>query len=134
MPMHKIKANMNKQLAVCGKAPFCTLGPLSTDIAPGSDHITSGIGAAMIGWFGTAMLCYVTPNAHLGPPDRNDALSRARFEFCWEDRFNQSLDPDTSHDIRAEAQKEALEATAAKYRDGGDLSMSIREEGRNGEA
>ncbi|UJW74949.1 phosphomethylpyrimidine synthase ThiC [Rhizobium sp. SL42] len=125
VPMHKIKENMDKQLKVCGEAPFYTLGPLTTDIAPGYDHITSGIGAAMIGWFGTAMLCYVTPKEHLGLPDRNDvkvgvitykiaahaadlakghpaaqvrddALSRARFEFRWEDQFNLSLDPDTA--------------------------------------
>jgi phosphomethylpyrimidine synthase len=125
VPMHKIKVNMEKQLAVCGEAPFYTLGPLTTDIAPGYDHITSGIGAAMIGWFGTAMLCYVTPKEHLGLPDRDDvktgvitykiaahaadlakghpaaklrddALSRARFEFRWEDQFNLSLDPETA--------------------------------------
>ncbi|WP_205479758.1 phosphomethylpyrimidine synthase ThiC [Sphingomonas arenae] len=125
VPMHKIKENMDKQLAVCGEAPFYTLGPLTTDIAPGYDHITSGIGAAMIGWFGTAMLCYVTPKEHLGLPDRDDvkvgvvtyklaahaadlakghpaaklrddALSRARFEFRWRDQFNLSLDPDTA--------------------------------------
>ena len=125
VPMHKIKENMDKQLDVCGEAPFYTLGPLTTDIAPGYDHITSGIGAAMIGWFGTAMLCYVTPKEHLGLPDRDDvktgvitykiaahaadlakghpaarirddALSRARFEFRWEDQFNLSLDPDTA--------------------------------------
>ncbi len=125
VPMHKIKENMDKQLAVCGEAPFYTLGPLVTDIAPGYDHITSGIGAAMIGWFGTAMLCYVTPKEHLGLPDRDDvkvgvvtyklaahaadlakghpaaklrddALSRARFEFRWRDQFNLSLDPDTA--------------------------------------
>ncbi|GLR57489.1 phosphomethylpyrimidine synthase ThiC [Rhizobium indigoferae] len=186
VPMHKIKENMDKQLAVCGEAPFYTLGPLTTDIAPGYDHITSGIGAAMIGWFGTAMLCYVTPKEHLGLPDRNDvkvgvitykiaahaadlakghpaagvrddALSRARFEFRWEDQFNLSLDPETarsfhdetlpkeahkvahfcsmcgpkfcsmriSHDIRAEAQREGLQAMAAKYRDGGDLYMPV---------
>jgi phosphomethylpyrimidine synthase len=123
--MHKIKANMDKQLATCGEAPFYTLGPLTTDIAPGYDHITSAIGAAMIGWFGTAMLCYVTPKEHLGLPDRNDvktgvitykiaahaadlakghpgaqarddALSRARFDFRWEDQFNLGLDPDTA--------------------------------------
>ncbi|MEL6979018.1 MAG: phosphomethylpyrimidine synthase ThiC [Pseudomonadota bacterium] len=123
--MHKIKANMDKQLAVCGEAPFYTLGPLTTDIAPGYDHITSAIGAAMIGWFGTAMLCYVTPKEHLGLPDRDDvktgvitykiaahaadlakghpaaqarddALSRARFEFRWEDQFNLGLDPETA--------------------------------------
>ncbi len=125
VPMHKIKINMDKQLKECGEAPFYTLGPLTTDIAPGYDHITSGIGAAMIGWFGTAMLCYVTPKEHLGLPDRDDvktgvityklaahaadlakghpaaqlrddALSRARFEFRWEDQFNLSLDPETA--------------------------------------
>ena len=125
VPMHKIKQNMDKQLAVCGEAPFYTLGPLTTDVAPGYDHITSGIGAAMIGWFGTAMLCYVTPKEHLGLPNRDDvktgvityriaahaadlakghpaaklrddALSRARFDFRWEDQFNLSLDPDTA--------------------------------------
>lgn len=125
VPMHKIKENMDKQLAACGEAPFYTLGPLVTDIAPGYDHITSGIGAAMIGWFGTAMLCYVTPKEHLGLPDRDDvkvgvvtyklaahaadlakghpaaklrddALSRARFDFRWRDQFNLSLDPDTA--------------------------------------
>jgi len=125
VPMHKIKANMDKQLEACSEAPFYTLGPLTTDIAPGYDHITSAIGAAMIGWFGTAMLCYVTPKEHLGLPDRDDvkvgvvtyklaahaadlakghpaaklrddALSRARFEFRWRDQFNLSLDPDTA--------------------------------------
>ncbi len=125
VPMHKIKFNMDKQLATCGEAPFYTLGPLTTDIAPGYDHITSAIGAAMIGWFGTAMLCYVTPKEHLGLPDRDDvktgvitykiaahaadlakghpaarirddALSRARFDFRWDDQFNLSLDPDTA--------------------------------------
>jgi len=125
VPMHKIKENMDKQLATCGEAPFYTLGPLTTDIAPGYDHITSAIGAAMIGWFGTAMLCYVTPKEHLGLPDRNDvktgvitykiaahaadlakghpgararddALSRARFDFRWQDQFNLALDPDTA--------------------------------------
>ena len=125
VPMHKIKENMEKQLEVCGEAPFYTLGPLTTDIAPGYDHITSGIGAAMIGWFGTAMLCYVTPKEHLGLPDRDDvkvgvvtyklaahaadlakghpaakvrddALSKARFEFRWRDQFHLSLDPDTA--------------------------------------
>ncbi|MBJ6122854.1 phosphomethylpyrimidine synthase ThiC [Sphingomonas mollis] len=127
VPMHKIKENMEKQLQVCGEAPFYTLGPLTTDIAPGYDHITSGIGAAMIGWYGTAMLCYVTPKEHLGLPDRDDvkvgvvtyklaahaadlakghpaaqmrddALSRARFDFRWRDQFNLSLDPDTAED------------------------------------
>jgi phosphomethylpyrimidine synthase len=125
VPMHKIRENMTKQLEVCGEAPFYTLGPLTTDIAPGYDHITSGIGAAMIGWFGCAMLCYVTPKEHLGLPDRDDvkvgvvtyklaahaadlakghpaaqlrddALSKARFEFRWRDQFNLSLDPDTA--------------------------------------
>ncbi len=131
VPMHKIKANMDKQLAHCHEAPFYTLGPLTTDIAPGYDHITSAIGAAMIGWFGTAMLCYVTPKEHLGLPDRDDvktgvityklaahaadlakghpgaqarddALSRARFEFRWEDQFNLSLDPETARDFHDE--------------------------------
>ncbi|KZK75334.1 Phosphomethylpyrimidine synthase [Pseudovibrio sp. W64] len=184
--MHKIKENMDKQLECCHEAPFYTLGPLTTDIAPGYDHITSGIGAAMIGWFGCAMLCYVTPKEHLGLPDRDDvktgvitykiaahaadlakglpgaqrrddALSRARFEFRWEDQFNLSLDPDTarefhdetlpkdahkvahfcsmcgpkfcsmriSHDIRAEAQKEGMEAMAAKFREGGKLYLPL---------
>ena len=128
VPMHKIKANMEKQLKVCGEAPFYTLGPLVTDIAPGYDHITSGIGAAMIGWYGTAMLCYVTPKEHLGLPDRDDvktgvvtyriaahaadvakghpgaqaqddALSRARFQFRWEDQFNLGLDAETAKDF-----------------------------------
>ena len=128
VPMHKIKVNMDKQLRECGEAPFYTLGPLTTDIAPGYDHITSGIGAAMIGWYGTAMLCYVTPKEHLGLPDRDDvkvgvityrlaahaadlakghpaaqlrddALSRARFEFRWEDQFNLSLDPETAREF-----------------------------------
>ncbi len=125
VPMHKVKENMDRQLATCGEAPFYTLGPLVTDVAPGYDHITSAIGAAMIGWFGTAMLCYVTPKEHLGLPDRDDvktgvityriaahaadlakghplarlhddAISRARFEFRWEDQFNLGLDPDTA--------------------------------------
>ncbi|MCP1236325.1 phosphomethylpyrimidine synthase ThiC [Gluconobacter kondonii] len=189
VPMHKIKANMDKQLEHCHEAPFYTLGPLTTDIAPGYDHITSAIGAAMIGWFGTAMLCYVTPKEHLGLPDRNDvktgvityklaahaadlakghpgaqmrddALSRARFEFRWEDQFNLGLDPDTarsmhdetlpkeahkvshfcsmcgpkfcsmkiSHDIRAEAEKQAgMEEMAGKFREGGELYVSVTE-------
>ncbi len=125
VPMHLVKINMEKQLAACGEAPFYTLGPLTTDIAPGYDHITSGIGAAMIGWYGCAMLCYVTPKEHLGLPNKEDvktgvitykiaahaadlakghpgaqsrdnALSKARFEFRWEDQFNLSLDPDTA--------------------------------------
>ncbi|RDC60701.1 Phosphomethylpyrimidine synthase [Alteripontixanthobacter maritimus] len=128
VPMHKIKENMTKQLEVCGEAPFYTLGPLVTDIAPGYDHITSGIGAAQIGWYGCAMLCYVTPKEHLGLPDRDDvkvgvvtyklaahaadlakghpaaqvrddALSKARFEFRWRDQFNLSLDPETAEDF-----------------------------------
>ncbi|MFN8396028.1 MAG: phosphomethylpyrimidine synthase ThiC [Bacteroidia bacterium] len=131
VPMHMIKENMDKQLAVCGEAPFYTLGPLTTDIAPGYDHITSGIGAAMIGWFGTAMLCYVTPKEHLGLPNREDvkqgvitykiaahaadlakghpgaqvrdnAMSKARFEFRWEDQFNLGLDPDTAREYHDE--------------------------------
>jgi phosphomethylpyrimidine synthase len=125
VPMHMIKENMDLQLDICHEAPFYTLGPLVTDIAPGYDHITSAIGAAMIGWYGTAMLCYVTPKEHLGLPDkedvktgvitykiaahaadlaknhpgareRDDALSKARFEFRWEDQFNLSLDPETA--------------------------------------
>jgi phosphomethylpyrimidine synthase len=125
VPLHKIKENMDLQLELCHEAPFYTLGPLTTDIAPGYDHITSAIGAAMIGWYGTAMLCYVTPKEHLGLPDRDDvkqgviaykiaahaadlakghpgaqawddALSAARFAFRWEDQFNLSLDPDTA--------------------------------------
>jgi len=131
VPLHKIKVNVEKQLALCGEAPFYTLGPLVTDIAPGYDHITSAIGAAMIGWFGTAMLCYVTPKEHLGLPNRDDvkigvisyklaahasdlakghpaaqlrddALSRARFDFRWEDQFNLSLDPDTARSMHDE--------------------------------
>lgn len=139
VPMHLIKENMDKQLAVCDEAPFYTLGPLTTDIAPGYDHITSAIGAAMIGWFGTAMLCYVTPKEHLGLPNRDDvkagviaykiaahaadlakghpgarvrddALSKARFEFRWHDQFNLSLDPDTARAFH----DETLPADAAK--------------------
>jgi phosphomethylpyrimidine synthase len=131
VPLHKIKINVEKQLKECGEAPFYTLGPLTTDIAPGYDHITSAIGAAMIGWFGTAMLCYVTPKEHLGLPDRDDvkegviaykiaahaadlakghpaaqlrddALSRARFDFRWNDQFNLSLDPDTAREYHDE--------------------------------
>jgi len=128
VPMHLIRENMEKQLAVCHEAPFYTLGPLTTDIAPGYDHITSAIGAAMIGWYGTAMLCYVTPKEHLGLPDRkdvkdgviaykiaahaadlakghpgarewDDTLSRARFEFRWEDQFHLALDPETAREF-----------------------------------
>jgi len=131
VPMHMIKENMDLQLAYCKEAPFYTLGPLTTDIAPGYDHITSGIGAAMIGWLGTAMLCYVTPKEHLGLPDKNDvktgiityklaahaadlakghpgaqirdnALSKARFEFRWEDQFNLGLDPDKAREFHDE--------------------------------
>jgi phosphomethylpyrimidine synthase len=139
VPMHLIKENMDRQLAVCHEAPFYTLGPLVTDIAPGYDHITSGIGAAMIGWMGTAMLCYVTPKEHLGLPNkddvktgvityklaahaadvakghpgarhRDDVLSKARFEFRWEDQFNLSLDPDTARSMH----DETLPAPGAK--------------------
>jgi phosphomethylpyrimidine synthase len=139
VPMHMIKANMDKQLEACGEAPFYTLGPLTTDIAPGYDHITSGIGAAMIGWFGCAMLCYVTPKEHLGLPNkedvrtgvvtyklaahaadlakghpgaqhRDDALSKARFEFRWEDQFNLGLDPE----LAREYHDETLPAHCAK--------------------
>ncbi|EKB60205.1 phosphomethylpyrimidine synthase ThiC [Bergeyella zoohelcum] len=139
VPMHLIKANMDKQLKECHEAPFYTLGPLTTDIAPGYDHITSAIGAAMIGWYGTAMLCYVTPKEHLGLPDKKDvkdgvityklaahaadlakghpgaqyrdnALSKARFEFRWEDQFNLSLDPDTARSFH----DETLPADGAK--------------------
>ncbi len=139
VPMHKIKENVDLQLEKCHEAPFYTLGPLVTDIAPGYDHITSAIGAAMIGWYGTAMLCYVTPKEHLGLPNkkdvkdgviaykiaahaadlakghpaaqrRDDALSKARFEFRWQDQFNLSLDPDTARDFH----DETLPAPAAK--------------------
>jgi len=139
VPMQMIKENMDKQLSICQEAPFYTLGPLTTDIAPGYDHITSAIGAAMIGWFGTAMLCYVTPKEHLGLPNkkdvkdgvitykiaahaadlakghpgaqyRDDALSKARFEFRWEDQFNLALDPDTAREFH----DETLPAQGAK--------------------
>jgi len=138
VPMHMIKENMDLQLDQCGEAPFYTLGPLTTDIAPGYDHITSGIGAAMIGWYGTAMLCYVTPKEHLGLPNKNDvkdgiityklaahaadlakghpgaqirdnALSKARFEFRWDDQFNLGLDPDKAREFHDETlPKEAM--------------------------
>ena len=139
VPMHKIRENVEKQEKLCHEAPFYTLGPLVTDIAPGYDHITSAIGAAMIGWFGTSMLCYVTPKEHLGLPNRqdvkdgviaykiaahaadlakghpgaqarDDALSKARFEFRWQDQFHLSLDPDTARDFH----DETLPAPAAK--------------------
>jgi len=139
VPLNKIKENVDLQMKICKEAPFYTLGPLVTDIAPGYDHITSAIGAAMIGWFGTAMLCYVTPKEHLGLPDRDDvkdgviaykiaahaadlakghpgahkrddALSKARFEFRWQDQFNLSLDPDTAKDFH----DETLPAPGAK--------------------
>ncbi len=139
VPMHLIKENMDRQLVVCREAPFYTLGPLTTDIAPGYDHITSAIGAAMIGWYGTAMLCYVTPKEHLGLPNKkdvkdgviaykiaahaadlakghprarewDDALSKARFEFRWEDQFNLSLDPETAREFH----DETLPAEGAK--------------------
>jgi phosphomethylpyrimidine synthase len=141
VPLHKIKVNVEKQLACCGEAPFYTLGPLVTDIAPGYDHITSAIGAAMIGWFGTAMLCYVTPKEHLGLPDRDDvktgvitykiaahaadlakghplaqarddALSQARFGFRWQDQFNLSLDPDTARSMHDETMPKEAHKTA----------------------
>jgi phosphomethylpyrimidine synthase len=141
VPMHKIKANVDKQLKACGEAPFYTLGPLTTDVAPGYDHITSAIGAAMIGWFGTAMLCYVTPKEHLGLPDRqdvkdgviaykiaahaadlakghpaarlwDDALSRARFEFRWEDQFNLGMDPETAREYHDETLPKEAHKTA----------------------
>ncbi|UCG76425.1 MAG: phosphomethylpyrimidine synthase ThiC [Gemmatimonadota bacterium] len=139
IPLHMIKENVEREMEVCGEAPFYTLGPLTTDVAPGYDHITSAIGAAMIGWFGTAMLCYVTPKEHLGLPNRDDvkegviaykiaahaadlakghpraqewddALSKARFEFRWEDQFNLSLDPETAREYH----DETLPAPAAK--------------------
>jgi phosphomethylpyrimidine synthase len=139
IPMHMIKENVEKEIALCGDAPFYTLGPLTTDVAPGYDHITSAIGAAMIGWYGTAMLCYVTPKEHLGLPNKqdvkdgliaykiaahaadlakdhprarewDDALSKARFEFRWEDQFNLSLDPDTARAFH----DETLPADGAK--------------------
>ena len=139
VPMHLIKENMDRQLAVCGEAPFYTLGPLTTDVAPGYDHITSAIGAAMIGWYGTAMLCYVTPKEHLGLPNKkdvkdgviaykiaahaadlakghpgarlwDDAMSKARFEFRWEDQFSLAMDPDTAREFH----DETLPAEGAK--------------------
>jgi len=141
IPMHMIKENMKKQLTECGEAPFYTLGPLTTDIAPGYDHITSAIGAALIGWYGTAMLCYVTPKEHLGLPNQDDvktgiitykiaahaadlakghpgaqirdnALSKARFEFRWEDQFNLSLDPDTARSFHDETLPKQAAKTA----------------------
>ena len=141
VPMHLIKENMDEQLKHCHEAPFYTLGPLTTDIAPGYDHITSGIGAAMIGWYGTAMLCYVTPKEHLGLPNKKDvkdgiitykiaahaadlakghpgaairdnALSKARFEFRWEDQFNLGLDPDTARDFHDQTLPKASMKTA----------------------
>ena len=168
VPMHKIKANMEKQLAVCGEAPFYTLGPLTTDIAPGYDHITSGIGAAMIGWFGTAMLCYVTPKEHLGLPNRedvktgvityklaahaadlakghpaarlrDDAISRARFEFRWEDQFNLGLDPDTARAFHDETLPKEAHKTAHFCSMCGPkfcsmkISQDIREQARQAE-
>lgn len=167
VPMHLIKENMEKQLRDCGEAPFYTLGPLTTDIAPGYDHITSAIGAAMIGWYGTAMLCYVTPKEHLGLPNKKDVkdgvityklaahaadlakghpgaqyrdnmLSKARFEFRWEDQFNLSLDPDTAREFH----DETLPADAAKVAHfcsmcgpkfcSMKISQEIREEAANG--
>jgi phosphomethylpyrimidine synthase len=141
VPMHKIKENVDLQQEICGEAPFYTLGPLTTDVAPGYDHITSAIGAAMIAWHGTAMLCYVTPKEHLGLPDRDDvkdgmiaykiaahaadlakghpgaqawddALSDARFEFRWEDQFELALDPDTARSMHDETLPAAPAKTA----------------------
>ena len=141
VPMHLIKENMERQLEKCGEAPFYTLGPLTTDIAPGYDHITSAIGAAMIGWFGTAMLCYVTPKEHLGLPDKQDvrdgiitykiaahaadlakghpgaqardnALSKARFEFRWEDQFRLALDPEKAKEFHDETLPKDAHKTA----------------------
>jgi phosphomethylpyrimidine synthase len=141
VPMHKIKENVDLQQEICGEAPFYTLGPLTTDIAPGYDHITSAIGAAMIAWHGTAMLCYVTPKEHLGLPDRDDvkdgmiaykiaahaadlakghpgaqawddALSDARFDFRWEDQFELALDPDTARSMHDETLPAAPAKTA----------------------
>jgi phosphomethylpyrimidine synthase len=143
--MHLIKENMEKQLEWCDEAPFYTLGPLTTDIAPGYDHITSAIGAAQIGWYGTAMLCYVTPKEHLGLPDRNDvkagviaykiaahaadlakshpraqawddALSKARFEFRWEDQFNLALDQGRALllDVRAQVLLDGADPAGAR--------------------
>jgi len=139
VPMQRIKENVEKEIEICHDAPFYTLGPLTTDVAPGYDHITSAIGAAMIGWFGTAMLCYVTPKEHLGLPNRedvkqgliayriaahaadlakghpraqqwDDALSKARFEFRWRDQFKLSLDPETAESFH----DETLPAEGAK--------------------
>ena len=150
VPLHKIKINVDKQLKECGEAPFYTLGPLVTDIAPGYDHITSAIGAAMIGWFGTAMLCYVTPKEHLGLPDRNDvkdgviaykiaahaadlakghpaaqlrddALCRARFDFRWLDQFN--LTPRSRHRARI-SRRDAAQGSAQ----GGAFLLHVRPE------
>ena len=150
VPMHKIKENMDRQLAVCDEAPFYTLGPLTTDVAPGYDHITSAIGAAMIGWFGCAMLCYVTPKEHLGLPDRDDvkegviayriaahaadlakghpaariwddAMSKARFEFRWRDQFALALDPET-------AQALPRRDAAGRRRQGGAFLLDVRAE------
>ncbi|MBV9392641.1 MAG: phosphomethylpyrimidine synthase ThiC, partial [Verrucomicrobia bacterium] len=141
IPMHMIQENMTKQLEWCREAPFYTLGPLTTDIAPGYDHLTSAIGAAMIGWYGTALLCYVTPKEHLGLPNRedvrqgviaykiaahaadlakghpsaqlrDDAISQARFEFRWEDQFNLSLDPETAKSYHDETLPQDAAKTA----------------------
>jgi uncharacterized protein YidB (DUF937 family) len=148
VPMHMIKENMDLQLEWCDEAPFYTLGPLTTDIAPGYDHITSAIGAAQIGWYGTAMLCYVTPKEHLGLPDKKDvkdgiiaykiaahaadlakghpgaqirdnALSKARFEFRWEDQFNLGLDPDTAREFHDETLPQ-------ESRQGGAFLLDVR--------
>ncbi len=161
VPMHLIQENLEMQLEACGEAPFYTLGPLTTDIAPGYDHITSGIGAAMIGWYGCAMLCYVTPKEHLGLPNKKDvkdgviaykiaahaadlakghpgaqlrdnALSKARFEFRWEDQFNLSLDPETARDFHDETlpQESAKSAHFCSMCGPHFCSMKITEEVR----
>ena len=162
VPMHMIKENMEKQLEWCGEAPFYTLGPLTTDIAPGYDHITSAIGAAMIGWYGCAMLCYVTPKEHLGLPNKKDvkdgviaykiaahaadlakghpgaqyrdnAISKARFEFRWEDQFNLSLDPETAREFHDETLPQEGAKTAhfcSHVRPALSCSMKITEDVR----
>jgi len=162
VPMHKIKENVDKQMEICHEAPFYTLGPLVTDIAPGYDHITSGIGAAMIGWFGTAMLCYVTPKEHLGLPNKDDvktgvitykiaahaadlakghpgrssatnALSKARFEFRWQDQFNLALEPDDGEGFsRRDAAGGTRPSTRTSARCAAELLLDAADRGRAG--
>ncbi|MEK9767186.1 MAG: phosphomethylpyrimidine synthase ThiC, partial [Thalassolituus sp.] len=165
VPMHMIRENMEEQLKHCHEAPFYTLGPLTTDIAPGYDHFTSGIGAALIGWYGCAMLCYVTPKEHLGLPDRNDvkqglmayriaahaadlakghpgaqmhdnAMSKARFEFRWEDQFRLALDPQTAREYHDETMPKEGHKTAHFCSMCGPkfCSMKLSHDIRNGEA